>query len=149
MAHTLGSRPGARHNRGIARRSCFVFQAHPFRAGEFHLLPICKSLPPKFGFGPPREISQMPHLFTVRWPLFARLEAAFLFSVALLLAYQFAPVRAIAENGFVPELSPLTQTLGLPRGAIVWMSVAIVALLPYLAVLVAADRLMTVRKGYA
>jgi clan AA aspartic protease (TIGR02281 family) len=90
----------------------------------------------------------MPKLFTVGWPLFARLESLLLFPVSLLLAAELARVRVLVDVKLVPDLSPLTH-LGVPDSAIFWLAVAIVVIVPYFVILLVADRLLTVRKGYA
>jgi clan AA aspartic protease (TIGR02281 family) len=91
----------------------------------------------------------MPQLFTVRWPLFARLEALLLFPVSLILASEIAPVRTLAYNQLIPSLSPYAIRLGVPPTAIIWAAMAIIVILPFFAVLLVADRFLTVRKGYA
>jgi clan AA aspartic protease (TIGR02281 family) len=91
----------------------------------------------------------MPQLFTVRWPLFARLEALLLFPVSLILASEIAPVRTLAYNQLIPSLSPYAIKLGIPPAAIIWAAMAIIVILPFFAVLLVADRFLTVRKGYA
>jgi clan AA aspartic protease (TIGR02281 family) len=91
----------------------------------------------------------MPQVFTVRWPLFARLEALLLFAVSLILAGEIAPVRTIINSRLIPALSPLGDRLSLPSSAIAWSALAIGVFAPYLFVLMVADRFLTVRKGYA
>src|SRR5580658_1784893 len=91
----------------------------------------------------------MPQLFTVRWPLFARLEAFLLFPVSLILASEIAPVRTLAYNQLIPSLTPYAIQLGVPTTAVVWAAMAIIVILPFFAVLLVADRFLTVRKGYA
>src|ERR1051326_8285802 len=91
----------------------------------------------------------MPRLFTVRWPVFARLEAILLFPVALLLAYQIAPVRALVDRGIVPALSPLHGLLSVPYAQIIWFAAGLATFAPYVVALIIADCVLTVRKGYA
>ena len=91
----------------------------------------------------------MPSLITVRWPLFARLEAASLFPTAVSLATNLAPVRMLVERTVAPEFAPLAFQLGVSWSAVIWLSFALVSVLPFLAWLLVADRLLTVRKGYA
>jgi clan AA aspartic protease (TIGR02281 family) len=98
--------------------------------------------------GPPGEISLMPQLFTVRWPLFARLEAVLFFPVALRLASETEPVRTLVDQRLVPALSPFGDTLGLPSQVIFWAAVTIAGIVPYVFVLLVADRFLTVRKGF-
>jgi clan AA aspartic protease (TIGR02281 family) len=97
----------------------------------------------------PREISWMPRLFTVRWPFFARLEAILLFPVALMLAYQIAPVRSLIDTGLVPALSPLHVQLDVPYAQIIWFAAGLATFGPYVFALIVVDRILTVRKGYA
>lgn len=92
----------------------------------------------------------MPQMFTVRWPLFARLEAVFFFPVAILLASEIAPVRTAVDTALVPELAPILHDgFGLPYIVIYWIAVGMIAFLPYFVGLLVTDRLLTVRKGYA
>jgi clan AA aspartic protease (TIGR02281 family) len=88
-------------------------------------------------------------MLTVRWPLFARLEALLLFPVALLAASEIAQVRTIVERWIAPALAPPVARLGLPIQVALWAAMAIVVIVPYLIVLIVADRLLTVRKGFA
>jgi clan AA aspartic protease (TIGR02281 family) len=91
----------------------------------------------------------MSQMFTVRWPLFARLEAALLFPVACAVASEIAPLRAYVGQQLVATLAPLLYHLGISNQAIFWAGMAIAAFLPYVLLLVAADRFLTVRKGFA
>jgi clan AA aspartic protease (TIGR02281 family) len=91
----------------------------------------------------------MSQLFTVRWPLLARLEAAVLFPVACNLASEFAPLRTCVEQQLVATLAPLLYHLGIPNQAIFWAGIAIASMLPYVLLLVVIDRFLTVRKGFA
>lgn len=90
----------------------------------------------------------MPHMLTVRWPLFARLEAVLFFPVALLVASQIAQVQTIVARWVSPALAPLGARLGLPGQMEFWAALAIVVIVPWLIVLIVADRFLTVRKGY-
>jgi clan AA aspartic protease (TIGR02281 family) len=91
----------------------------------------------------------MPSLFTVRWPFFARLQAVSLFPLSLLLASEIARVQNYVDDRLVPVLAPFGATLGIPKPAIVWGAMAMVVVVPYFAVLLVADRFLTIRKGYA
>jgi clan AA aspartic protease (TIGR02281 family) len=91
----------------------------------------------------------MPQLFTVKWPLFARLEAMVFFPVCVVLAGEVPLVQTAVNHGLVPTLAPLGLQLGIPRPAIEWVAAAIVVVVPYLAVMMATDRILTIRKGYA
>jgi clan AA aspartic protease (TIGR02281 family) len=91
----------------------------------------------------------MPHLFTVKWPHFARLEAVLLFPVAILLASECAPVRSLAGARLMPALAPLADRLGLTASTTAWTAVAIIVSIPYLLSLMLADRFLSVRKGFA
>jgi clan AA aspartic protease (TIGR02281 family) len=91
----------------------------------------------------------MARVFTVRWPIFARLEAVLFFPVSLMLAAEISPIRTLVERGLLPSLWPLAARNGLPWQSIVTVSTSIVMLLAYLAGLVITDRFLTVRKGYA
>jgi len=89
-------------------------------------------------------------MFTVRWPLFARLEAVLFVPVALSLASEIATVRTAVDTALVPEFGPfLHDKVGLPYIVIYWIAVGMVSFIPYFVALLVTDRLMTVRKGYA
>ena len=90
----------------------------------------------------------MPQVFTIRWPIFARLEAILFVPVALRLAGEIEPVRAFVDRGLVPALSPLNVQLGVPKPAVFWAAAALVVIVPYVAMLLVADRFLTVRKGF-
>jgi len=91
----------------------------------------------------------MPRFFTVRWPLFARLQAVLLFPVSVLLASEIARVQSYVDATLVPGLSPLGDDLGVSDHVVFWAAMAIVVLVPYFVVLLVADRFLTIRKGYA
>jgi clan AA aspartic protease (TIGR02281 family) len=91
----------------------------------------------------------MPQLFTVRWPVFARLEAALLFPVACNVASEFEPLRTLINQQLVAPLAPLLYHVGISNQAIFWAGMAFATVLPYLLLLVVADRFLTVRKGFA
>jgi clan AA aspartic protease (TIGR02281 family) len=113
----------------------------------------------------------MPRLFTVRWPLFARLQAVLLFAVSVLLAHEIAHGQNTVDEGIVcgvdhhwcqiahlqnyiddsliPMVSPYFASLGIPQSAIAWVAAAIMVVVPYFVVLHVADRFFTIRKGYA
>ena len=91
----------------------------------------------------------MPHLFTVRWPVFARMEVILFFPFALRLASETGPVRVYVDKTIMPALAPVCAPLGLSDNAIFWLAMTAVVAVPYLITLIVADRLMTVRKGYA
>jgi clan AA aspartic protease (TIGR02281 family) len=91
----------------------------------------------------------MNRLFTVRWPLFARLEAALLFPVACSMAGEIAPLRTYIAQQLVAPLAPLGMPLGIQNQAIFWAGVAIATFVPYFFLLVVVDRFLTVRKGFA
>jgi clan AA aspartic protease (TIGR02281 family) len=89
-------------------------------------------------------------MFTVRWPVFARLEAVLFFPVTLSLSSEIEAVRKAVDLTLVPALAPvLHDRIGLPYVVIYWITVGMVAFLPFFVALLVADRLMTVRKGYA
>jgi clan AA aspartic protease (TIGR02281 family) len=90
----------------------------------------------------------MPQLFTVRWPLFARLEVILFFPFALRLAGEAEPVRTYVDHGLVPALAPVFDQMGMSDNAIYWLAVTAVVIVPYIFVLLVADRVLTVRKGY-
>ena len=91
----------------------------------------------------------MPAFYTVRWPLFARLEAALLFPAAVLLAAGLAPSPIVAGWGPLPPIAPFLEPLGLTEPRMFWAGVSIAVAVPFLAGTVLADRLLTVRKGFA
>jgi clan AA aspartic protease (TIGR02281 family) len=91
----------------------------------------------------------MSHLFTVRWPLFARLEAALMFPVACNLVGEITPLRTWVDQQLVATLAPLLFHAGIPNQAIFWAGIAIASILPYGLLLVVIDRFLTVRKGFA
>jgi aspartyl protease family protein len=91
----------------------------------------------------------MSQLFTVRWPLFARLEAALLFPVACGVAGEIAPLRTYVNQHVVAPLAPLLYHIGIPNQAIFWAGMAIATILPYALLLIVSDRFLTVRKGFA
>jgi clan AA aspartic protease (TIGR02281 family) len=91
----------------------------------------------------------MSQLFTVRWPLFARLEAALLFPVACNIASQFEPLRTWVNQKLVATLAPFLFHVGIPNQAIFWAGMAIAVFLPFVLLLVVIDRFLTVRKGFA
>jgi aspartyl protease family protein len=91
----------------------------------------------------------MPQLFTVRWPLFARLEAALLFPVACNIVSQSEPLRTFVNQRMVVSLAPLLWHVGISNLAIFWAGMAIAAILPFMLLLVVIDRFLTVRKGFA
>ena len=91
----------------------------------------------------------MSQLFTVRWPLFARLEAALLFPVACNVAGGITPLRTWVEQQLLVTLAPLLFHLGVPNQAIFWAGMGIVTFLPYVLLLIVIDRFLTVRKGFA
>jgi clan AA aspartic protease (TIGR02281 family) len=88
----------------------------------------------------------MSRLFTVRWPWFACVEAALLCPVAFLLVTEIPAIRAVLDAGVLPPIPGLEQVSG--RG-VFQAALAIVTAVLYLAALVVADRLLSVRKGVA
>lgn len=91
----------------------------------------------------------MPQLFSVRWPFFVRLEAAALFPVAIRLAGDIDPIRTYVDERLFATLSPVAVPFGVPHDVIFWAGVTITVIVPYFILLLAADRLLTVRRGYA
>jgi clan AA aspartic protease (TIGR02281 family) len=91
----------------------------------------------------------MARVFTVRWPIFARLEAVLFFPVSLMLAGEITPIQTLVDRGLMPSLWPLAARFGVPWQSIVTISTSIVMLLAYFACLIITDRFLTVRKGYA
>jgi aspartyl protease family protein len=91
----------------------------------------------------------MSQLFTVRWPLFARLEAALLFPVACNVAGEIEPLRTFVNQQLVASLPPLLIHFGISNLAIFWAGIAIATILPYMLLLVVVDRFLTIRKGFA
>jgi clan AA aspartic protease (TIGR02281 family) len=78
----------------------------------------------------------MPQLFTVKWPDFAWIEASLFFPVAVLMAFELV-ISGLAGNMFA---GPAMMGLIIP---------AIAAGALFLGLLVAVDRLLIVRKGFA
>lgn len=91
----------------------------------------------------------MPQVFTIRWPLFARLDAVFLFPLAFLLAGQNGIVASIVNPSLAPALAGFALRYGIAPMTGVWAAWAIVTFLPYLVLMVVIDRVLTVRKGFA
>ncbi len=91
----------------------------------------------------------MSQIFTVRWPHFARLEAVLFFPATLLTAIEQTPLRALAERLPIADWVRHAAVWGLSYRDVLWMAMAGAVLAPYLAGLLAVDRLLTVRKGYA
>jgi aspartyl protease family protein len=91
----------------------------------------------------------MPQLFTIRWPLLARLDAVLLFPLAFLLAGETSTVASIVNPGLGPAFAMFAVRYGLPAMAGYWAAYAVVTIIPYILLLAVIDRVMTVRKGYA
>lgn len=91
----------------------------------------------------------MSQMFTVRWPLFARLESALLFPVACNVACEIEPLRTYVNRQLVTPLVPLLYHIGISNVAIFWGGIAIATILPYALLLIVVDRFLTVRKGFA
>jgi clan AA aspartic protease (TIGR02281 family) len=91
----------------------------------------------------------MTQLFTVRWPLFARLEAALLFPVACNVVNLIEPLRTLVNRKLVVTLAPLLFHVGITNQTIFWVGIAIATILPYVLLLVVIDRFLTVRRGFA
>ena len=91
----------------------------------------------------------MPQLFTVRWPLFARLEAFLFFPIAVLLASEIEQVQMFVDRGLSPTLSPIGAQMGMPNYAAIWVELTLAVLLPYVVLLIVVDRFLTIRKGFA
>src|SRR5271168_3429565 len=90
----------------------------------------------------------MLRLFTVRWPLLARLDAVLFFPVALIVAAEVAPVKTFVDHTLAPALPSLISRSGLSQSASFWIEIAIAGFIPYVVLLVLTDRFLTVRKGY-
>jgi clan AA aspartic protease (TIGR02281 family) len=91
----------------------------------------------------------MPQLFTIRWPLLARLDAVLLFPLAFMLAGETSIVASIVNPGLGPAFGLFAARYGLPPLAGYWAAFAVVTILPYIVLLTVIDRVLTVRKGYA
>src|SRR5580698_5645579 len=91
----------------------------------------------------------MQRLFTVRWPFLARLDAILLYPVALVLAAEIAAIHKFIDQTVGPALPSVIFRLPLPKDTYFWAELAIVGLIPYVLLLTLADRLLTIRKGYA
>jgi clan AA aspartic protease (TIGR02281 family) len=91
----------------------------------------------------------MQRLFTVRWPFLARLDAILLYPVALVLAAEIAAIHKFIDQTVGPALPSVVFRLPLPKEAFFWAELAIVGVIPYVLLLALADRLLTIRKGYA
>jgi aspartyl protease family protein len=87
----------------------------------------------------------MHPLFTVRWPLFVRLEALLIF-IAILSIYSKIPgLRSVVD-----EFSSAAATrLGISRTAMTWAAIAVLTAFPYLGVMIATDRILSARFGFA
>ena len=82
-------------------------------------------------------------LLTVRWPLFARLEALLFFPIALMVASEIDQVQTIIDRWVGAALSQVGNLLRIPGQTIYWAAVAIVVTVPYFILLVVADRVLT------
>jgi clan AA aspartic protease (TIGR02281 family) len=91
----------------------------------------------------------MPRFFTVRWPILARLDGLLLFPVVLILASDIPAVRSFINRVVSPGLPPVLFRWGVSKEAAYWIEAVIAGLAPYILLLVVADRLLTVRKGFA
>jgi clan AA aspartic protease (TIGR02281 family) len=90
----------------------------------------------------------MLRLFTVRWPLLARLDALLFFPVGLILAAEVAPVRNLVDHTIAPALPPIVFPPGASKEACFWIEMAITCFVPYVVLLILTDRFLTVRKGW-
>lgn len=91
----------------------------------------------------------MPQIFTVRWPHFARLEAVVFFPVVLMLAIELTPLRSFVDRLPIVAWAAHTARVRLTEYDILWGAMTVAVAVPYIAGLRIADRLLTVRKGYA
>lgn len=91
----------------------------------------------------------MPQIFTVRWPHFARLEAVLFFPIVLMLAIELTPLRSFVDRLPIVAWASLAARVRLTEYDILWGAMALAVAVPYIAGLRIADRLLTVRKGYA
>src|ERR1700677_2616645 len=90
----------------------------------------------------------MLRLFTVRWPLLARLDAILFFPVALIVAAEVAPVKTFVDHTLAPALPSFIFRAGLSQTTSFWIEMGIAGFIPYVVLLVLTDRFLTVRKGY-
>ncbi|HEX3992196.1 MAG TPA: hypothetical protein VHX39_13570, partial [Acetobacteraceae bacterium] len=81
--------------------------------------------------------------------MFARLETGLLFPVACSVVSEFGPLRNWVNQHVVGPLVPLAFRIGIPNQAVFWAGMAIATILPFMMLMVATDRFMTIRKGFA
>jgi aspartyl protease family protein len=87
----------------------------------------------------------MYRLFTVRWPIFARLEALLLFATILLICNELPAPHAVLDKVLAAE----AIRAGIPTPLLIWGALGGLLTGPYLGLLLAADRLLCVRNGFA
>jgi aspartyl protease family protein len=87
----------------------------------------------------------MVRFFTVKWPRLARLEAALLFVAILVICGRSITVR----SGWSLFLAIAAHDWGMPERPSFWGLLAMIVAAPYFCAMVAVDRLLTVRKGFA
>jgi aspartyl protease family protein len=87
----------------------------------------------------------MVRLFNARWPGFARLEACLLFGAILTICGRSATLQSAS----LLLLDAVSQDLQVPRQPVFWTLLAMLLIGPYLCAMIVADRLLTVRKGFA
>jgi clan AA aspartic protease (TIGR02281 family) len=87
----------------------------------------------------------MHRLFTVRWPLLARLEAVLLFVAILPVWNKLPALQSVLDDLASVEAS----NLGIPKALLSWGVLAFLAAGPYLGAMLAVDRVLRARNGFA
>jgi hypothetical protein len=87
----------------------------------------------------------MVRFFTVKWPSLARLEAALLFVAILSICGRSATVR----SGWSLFLAIAANDWGMPERPLFWGLLAAIVAAPYFCAMIAVDRVLAIRKGFA
>jgi aspartyl protease family protein len=91
----------------------------------------------------------MPVLFTVKWPRLAQIEAALLFPVAVATAGEIAAGVFGFDAGFTGLVTSDGASSDLVGPGLSLLVLVTVAAVPFLALLIAVDRLLIIPKGFA
>jgi aspartyl protease family protein len=87
----------------------------------------------------------MIRFFTVKWPRPARLEARLLFAAIVFMCGGLDVGRSVWTSSF----ALIIDDSGMPQTVLFWMLLVMMLAGPYLCVMMAVDRLLAVRKGFA
>jgi len=91
----------------------------------------------------------MSFIFAFKWPGFARVEAAIFFPAAVLMVSHINLVQSAAQRAAAAVIPTHGGHLTGPGQALAWVVLGLIALTPYLGLLMAVDMLLGVRKGFA